>query len=118
MCQVDADLSAQGDSLEVTMMASWGFLTNHALVLAFISGRPESTGLQIAQAVGITERATRKIVADLHAAGYIETERVGRHNRYHVDGSRPMARIGDRQLTVGQLLGLVLDRESRAPVAG
>lgn len=93
-------------------MASWRFLTNHALVLAYVSRRPESTGFQIAQAVGITERATRKIVADLQSGGYIEPEKVGRRNRYHVDVDRPMARIGERQLTVGQLLELVVDRES------
>lgn len=93
-------------------MPSRGFLTNHALVLAYVSRRPESTGFEIAQAVGITERATRKIVADLQAGGYIEPEKVGRRNRYHVDVSLPMARIGDRQLTVGQLLELVVDGES------
>ena len=44
-------------------MAAWSFLTNHALVLTYIDGHPESTGLQIAQAVGITERATRNLEA-------------------------------------------------------
>jgi DNA-binding transcriptional regulator PaaX len=64
--------------------------------------------LQIAQAVGITERATRNIVADLQAAGYIEAEKLGRRNRYHVDLHRPMARIGERELSVGHLLELVV----------
>jgi hypothetical protein len=87
---------------------SWNFLTNHALVLLYISQRPESTGLEIAQAVGITERATRRIVDDLQAAGYIEREKRGRRNRYRVDPLRPMARIGEREFTLGQLLELVL----------
>ena len=30
---------------------SWGFLTNHALVLLHVSRHPESTGLQIAASV-------------------------------------------------------------------
>jgi predicted ArsR family transcriptional regulator len=88
-------------------MASWSFLTNHALVLLFISRRPDSTGLEIAQEVGITERATRRILGDLQGAGYIEPEKVGRRNRYHVDLHRAMGRIGERELTVGQLLTLV-----------
>jgi hypothetical protein len=87
---------------------SWNFLTNHARVLLYISQQPESTGLEIAQAVGVTERATRRIVDDLQSAGYIERERVGRRNRYRVDPLRPVARIGEREFTLGQLLELVL----------
>ncbi len=88
-------------------MASWSFLTNHALVLTVISRRPESTGLEIAQAVGITERATRKIIADLHDAGYIESERIGRRNRYRVNLHRALGRFGERDLTVGEFLVLL-----------
>jgi len=93
-------------------MAGWSFLTNHALVLLHISYRPDSTGLEIAQAVGITERASRRIVDDLEAAGYIERERVGRRNRYRVDVRRPLGRLGERIVTVGQLLALVSERPS------
>ena len=63
-------------------MAPWSFLTNYGLVLTYIGHYPDSTGLEIARAVGITERAARKIVADLLAEGYIEREKVGRRNRY------------------------------------
>ena len=92
-------------------MVSWSFLTNYALVLTYISRRPESTGLEIAQAVGITERATRKIVGDLQAAGYIEREKVGRRNRYQVDVHQTVGRIGEQELTVGQFLELFLGRD-------
>lgn len=88
----------------------WSFLTNHALVLLYIGRRPESTGIEIAQAVGITERAARAILDHLEDAGYIERERIGRRNRYRVDLHRPVTRVGDRDLTVGQILEL-LERE-------
>lgn len=88
-------------------MPSWSFLTNHALVLGYINRRPESTGLETAQAVGITERATRKIIADLQDAGYIEADRIGRRNQYRIDERRPLGRIGERELTVGELLDLL-----------
>jgi len=91
-------------------MPGWSFLTNHALVLLHVSHWPDSTGLEIAQAVGITERATRRIVDDLEAAGYVERERVGRRNHYRVDVRRPLERLGERNLTVGQLLALVSER--------
>lgn len=103
----------RGMSLEAntTATVSWHFLTNYALVLVYTSRRPESTGLEIAQAVGITERATRRILVGLQAAGYVELEKVGRRNRYRVDPQQPLGRIGERDLTVGQLLELVLGRE-------
>ncbi len=93
-------------------MASWSFLTNYGLVLTFLGRYSDSTGLEIAQAVGITERAARKIVADLLAEGYIERERVGRRNRYRLNTFLPLRHPGERAATVGELLGLLWrDRE-------
>jgi predicted ArsR family transcriptional regulator len=92
-------------------MPSWSFLTNHALVLIHVGRWPDSTGLEIATAIGITERAVRKILAELQAAGYIETERVGRRNSYRVDIRRPLLRMSERDLTVGQLLAIVPDAQ-------
>ena len=90
-------------------MASWRFLTNHALVLVRIGRRPDSTGLEIAESVGVTERAVRNIVADLQAGGYAQAERIGRRNRYRVDVDRPLRQVGERELTVGELLAIVPD---------
>jgi len=86
---------------------AWNFLTNHALVLMYIGKQPECTGLQIAQPIGITERAARKIVADLEGAGYVQREKIGRRNRYHVDASLPLRHPAERAVTVGELLELL-----------
>ena len=94
-------------------MASWSFLTNHGLVLTYIGRYPDSTGLEIAQAVGITERAARKIVADLLAEGYIELEKVGRRNRYRLDAHQPLRHPGERTATVGELLDLLWRDDNR-----
>jgi hypothetical protein len=88
-------------------MASWSFLTNHGLVLTYIGRYPDSTGLEIAQAVGITERAARKIVADLLANGYIEREKIGRRNSYRLNTHLPLRHPAERTATVGELLGLL-----------
>jgi predicted ArsR family transcriptional regulator len=85
-------------------MAEWAFLTNHGLVLTWLGKNPESTGLEIAQAVGITERAARRIIADLQADGYITPERVGRRNRYHLNSAKPVEHLDGRVVTVGELL--------------
>src|SRR3990172_1886 len=88
-------------------MGSWSFLTNHGLLLTYIGRYPDSTGLAIAQAVGITERAARKIVADLLAEGYIRWEKVGRRNRYQLNTALPLRHPVERAVTVGELLGLL-----------
>lgn len=94
------------------IVASWNFLTNHALVLAHVTRLPESTGLEIAVAVGITERAARRILADLQAAGYLESEKNGRRNRYRVNTRLPLRPIGQRELTIGRLLDIL---QAQAP---
>lgn len=91
-------------------MSSWSFLTNYGLVLTYIGKCPDGTGLEIARAVGITERAARKIVADLLADGYIEREKVGRRNRYRTNRARPLRHPVERAVTAGELLALLLRR--------
>ncbi|MEW6183017.1 MAG: AsnC family transcriptional regulator [Bacillota bacterium] len=95
-------------------MASWSFLTNHGLALTYIGRYPDSTGLAIAQAVGITERAARKIVADLLTEHYIQREKVGRRNRYRLNTSLPLKHPVERTVTVGELLGLLQRNHDRA----
>jgi predicted transcriptional regulator len=93
-------------------MSSWSFLTNHGLVLTFIGRHPDSTGLEIARAVGITERAARTIVADLLAEEYVQLEKVGRRNRYRLNTDRPLRHPVERAATVGEfLLALGRDRD-------
>jgi DNA-binding Lrp family transcriptional regulator len=85
-------------------MSEWLFLTNQARVLLYISQHPASTARKIAQAVGITERATQRLIRDLDEAGYITRKRVGRHNEYVVHRDRPVSGeiVGD--LPVSALL--------------
>lgn len=99
-------------------MASWSFLTNHGLVLTYIGRYPDSTGLEIAQAVGITERSARKIVADLLVENYIDRERVGRRNRYRLNTHLPLRHPAERTATVGELLGLLWREENSQAVPG
>ena len=99
-------------------MAGWSFLTNYGLVLSCIGRFPDSTGLEIAQAVGITERSARKIIAELQGAGYIEQEKLGRRNRYRINTSLPLRLLGDRAITVGALLDLLWRDELSAENEG
>ncbi|MCH8066307.1 MAG: MarR family transcriptional regulator [Chloroflexi bacterium] len=66
-------------------MASWGFLTNHALVLMHVANHPRSTLREIAAAVGITERAALSILRLMEEDAIITRQKEGRRNKYWVD---------------------------------
>ena len=89
--------------------SSWTFLTNHAHVLLCIASDPESRGRDIAERVGITERAAQAIVSDLVSAGYVTRTRVGRRNHYEVHPDLPLRHPIERSRQVRELLRLVED---------
>ena len=88
-------------------MTSWAFLTNHTLVLSHIALHPRITARELADAIGITERATRKIIADLLEADYITKKREGRGNHYRVNPDRPLSPPGLDETAVGYLLEII-----------
>lgn len=88
----------------------WTFFSNHGHVLVCLAQDPDARLRDVAQAVGITERAVQKIVADLEAAGVVARERDGRRNHYRVHTDRPLRHPIEAHRTVGALLGMVLDR--------
>jgi DNA-binding transcriptional ArsR family regulator len=85
----------------------WTFLSSHAKVLLAIGHHPQALMREIAQGLGLTERAVQRIVNDLERAGYLTRLRVGRRNRYEVHADRPMrhAPVAHRQIRA--LLGLI-----------
>lgn len=89
---------------EIDAPRSWTFLTNHAHVLVCITRDPGIRVREIALRVGITERATQRIVADLAAEGYIERTRVGRRTTYTVNGLLPLRHPLEEHSEVGVLL--------------
>lgn len=83
---------------------SWTFLTNHAQVLLCLANEPDIRLRDVAERVGITERAAQRILAELVDAGYVTTERVGRRNRYTVDRDHAMRHAAQDGLDIGALL--------------
>jgi DNA-binding MarR family transcriptional regulator len=83
---------------------TWTFLTNHAQVLLCLADTPDIRLRDVAERVGITERATQRILAELVQAGYVKTERVGRRNRYTVDRQHAMRHSAQLGHEVGALL--------------
>jgi predicted transcriptional regulator len=85
-------------------LPGWTFLTNHAHVLIAIARDPELRQRDIAFAVGITVGAVQRIIQDLETEGYLEATRVGRRNRYTVDGGKALRHPLEDQHTVSELI--------------
>ncbi|HEY2074409.1 MAG TPA: winged helix-turn-helix domain-containing protein [Gaiellaceae bacterium] len=83
---------------------SWTFLTNHAQVLLCIVQEPDVRLRDVAERVGITERAAQRILSDLVDAGYVEATRVGRRNQYAVDRQHAMRHSAQFGYEIGRLL--------------
>ena len=92
----------------------WTFLTNHAQVLLCLAGNPDIRIRDVADHVGITERATQRILADLVESGFVKSERIGRRNRYTIDTQHAMRHSAQRGYEVGSLLE-ALRLEPNAP---
>lgn len=90
--------------------ASWTFLTNHAHVVLCMVEDPIARMRDIAERVGITERAVQRIVAELEAAGYVTHTRDGRRNRYQVHGNHPLRHPVEGHRNLDALVQLILDR--------
>ena len=82
----------------------WRFVTNHTRVLLCIAHDSDVRLRDIAEMVGITERAAQRIVSDLIEAGFVERERVGRRSRYLVNTERAMRHPTQVHHEIGELL--------------
>ena len=87
----------------------WQFVTNHTQVLLCIATDSHVRLRDIATTVGITERATQRILADLVEAGYVQRVREGRRNVYTVDRERMMRHDAQLGHEIGELLDLLGD---------
>jgi hypothetical protein len=87
--------------------SQWTFLTNHAHVLLCIARNPGIRLRDVANAVGITERAAQRIVADLEAAAYLSHTKVGRRNQYQVHADRPLRHPVEHDHAIGDLLDVL-----------
>ena len=88
---------------------SWVFLSNHGYVLLCVARDPSIRISEIADVVGIGERAAQKIIGDLVADGYVTRTREGRRNRYTISREARLRHplVGDRP--IGPLVDALLD---------
>ena len=86
---------------------SWTFLTNHGHVLVCIAQNPDVRIAEIADLVGIGERAAHRIVSDLVAGGYVVRTKDGRRNTYTVDFDRPLRHPLEADHTIGEIFRVI-----------
>lgn len=86
----------------------WRFVTSHTQVLLCIARNPEIRIRDVADLIGITERAAQRIIADLVEAGYVKRKRIGRRNHYLVKTDLRMRHPLQQTHEIGELLDLLL----------
>ncbi len=96
-----------------TSPTGWTFLTNHAHVLVCLAADPDLRLREVAERVGITERAVQLIVGDLENAGILTRTREGRRNHYALRLDVPLRHPVEAHVAVADLLGTILPQ--RAP---
>ncbi len=95
---------------------TWTFLTNHSHVLICLDQDPQSRLRDVAERVGITERAVQRIVQDLEAAGVLTRRREGRRNVYRIHRDQPLRHPVEGHCRVEDLLAMV-ERPRTTPSA-
>ena len=72
------------------MAHEWRLLSHHGSVLLCIAQGANPTMREIADCVGITERATQRIVRELCERGFVSRVRYGRRNVYVLHPDEPI----------------------------
>ncbi len=90
-----------------TKSAKWTFLSNHAHVLICLARDSEILLRDVADQVGITERAVQKIVSDLEEGGYVSRIRDGRCNRYRLALAKKLRHQVEKNCTLKELVDLI-----------
>src|SRR3954463_4313896 len=85
-------------------MAEWTLLTNHAHVLICIAREPGYRLREIADCVGLTERATHRLVDDLVKADYPPAPPHANRSFYEVPPDRPLRHDLVEHAEVGDIL--------------
>jgi predicted ArsR family transcriptional regulator len=98
----------EGKNPQTAVGPAWTFLSHRAHVLLCIAQEPGVRLREVAERVGITQRAVQRIVADLEKCGYLSRSREGRRNRYELHADRPFRHPVVAHRDVQLLLDLIL----------
>lgn len=83
------------------------------MVLVYLAKHPQITALELSMSIGITERAVRKIIADLEREGYIAKTKEGRRVKYSINQKLPLRHQTQQDKSVQKLLEALGWKEKR-----
>ena len=88
-------------------MKMWTFFSNHGHIIILLGLNPTLTLREISLKVGITERATQKIISDLEKGGFLKINKIGRQNSYKIIGRKRFRHDIEKACRVEDLLKLM-----------
>ena len=89
------------------MMTTWTFFTNYGHILFLIALNPSISVKDIAKSVGITERATLRIISDLVKDEFITVTKKGRRNTYSINLKKQLRHEIEKNCMVGDIIKLI-----------
>jgi len=89
---------------------AWTFLTNYGHVLVCIAHNSGVRIAEIADLVGIGERAAHRIICDLVRDGYVVRTKDGRRNTYAVNYDQPLRHPLESDHSIGEIFGALMKK--------
>ena len=86
---------------------TWTFLSNHMHVLVALSRDPELRIRDLADQIGITQRAVQRILSELIDEGVLRAKKVGRRNVYSIQRRTRLRHPLESKHNVGELIDLL-----------
>jgi len=95
--------ASQADESQI----GWTFLTNHMHILVVLSREPSMRIRDLADEVGITQRAVQRILAELTTEGILKVKKEGRRNTYTIRRKARLRHPLESRHNIGELLDLL-----------
>lgn len=96
-----------GSAMEKSSGSQWTFFSNHGHILLALAEDPNARLRDLADRVGITERAVHRLLAEMEEAGVISRRRDGRRNTYSIRRSARLRHPIESHCCVGDLIDLI-----------
>lgn len=112
----DTDVPREDDGADTPtpeVPRGWTFFTNHAHVLLCLRQDPDARMRDLAERIGITERAVQKILHHLEEEGLVDRHREGRRNTYELHLDTPLPHPLESHRDVGSLIDMMLPDDLR-----
>jgi predicted ArsR family transcriptional regulator len=102
-------MQSKNQKSPTTAPHGWTFLTNHTHVLVLLSRAPDLRIRDMADDVGITQRAVQRILAELANEGILTIHKEGRRNHYRINRKTRLRHPLENRHTIGEILDLLAE---------